>query len=86
MSDKELAFVDQNNKMAHIMSLWSAKEALFKISPLYAFDFKKDMEIQPFKLKEVGSFNGKIVKGNIVENYRLNYFFVENNIIVWCVK
>ena len=65
---------------------WGAKESIFKCSDYQGVHFYQQIFIHPFKIKNEGSFSGKLISGNITENYKLCYFPHQNNMIVFCVE
>ncbi len=83
LTAKELSFFKDDNLLEYSTIAWAAKEALFKISPIQAFDFKKDILIYPFKLSESGVFKGEVNKYDVNLEYSVHYFFKENNVVVW---
>ena len=62
---------------------WSAKEAVFKCTDKDGILFSKQIFVQPFEIKTIGNFKATLNK-NI--HYKLWYFFIENNIVVYCVE
>jgi len=71
------------NPQAAKILYWSAKEAIFKCSDLVGIEFNQQIIIDSFEIKEEGSFTGTI---NNDVPYSLWYFFLENNVIVFCVE
>lgn len=65
---------------------WSAKEAIFKCTNEEKIQFNKQIEILPFELKKEGHFQGKLKTTSKTFEFTLGYFFVENNVIVYCVE
>jgi 4'-phosphopantetheinyl transferase len=62
---------------------WCAKEAAFKTVSEKNINFKSDIEINPFKIKDDnGEFFG-IYRKYVKLSFR--YFFHKNNVIVYCV-
>ena len=70
----------------HLYIHWCAKEALYKICDKRDINFKKNLRIEPFEPLEKGIMTGTV--GNFFGHvtYRLNYFRMNNYIIVWCCK
>ena len=62
---------------------WSAKEAIFKCTDDDGILFDKQIFIQPFEIKTEGNFNATLNKNT---RYKLWYFFIENNVVVYCVE
>ena len=70
----------------HLYIHWCAKEALYKICDKKDINFKKNLRIEPFEPDDNGSIVGTVdnIYGN--DTYNLNYFKMDNYIIVWCCK
>lgn len=85
LTDEELAFFSEDKRLEYCSTLWAAKEALFKISPQQAFDFKKEIHIKPFILENEGSFTGEIHKNSTTKSYTIGYKTNDNNILVWAI-
>lgn len=65
---------------------WSAKEAIFKCTPHKNIEFGQQIFINYFETQEKGTFTAKLVSENQISNYRLNYFLIRNNVLVYCVE
>jgi 4'-phosphopantetheinyl transferase len=65
---------------------WCAKETIFKICNKENINFKKNLYIEAFTPKEKGIFYGKYYTNTITENYTLNYFSINNYLVVYCYK
>lgn len=64
---------------------WSTKEAIFKIFGTN-LDFK-DIELVPFKLEDdSGIFAAKVLKPKFEESFKLNYMFIEDDLLVYSLK
>ncbi|MEN8117121.1 MAG: 4'-phosphopantetheinyl transferase superfamily protein [Bacteroidota bacterium] len=84
---KELEFISglPNPQDAKIL-FWSAKEAIFKCSYSHSIQFNEQIFIFPFEPRTSGEFSGTLqTKGNKTD-YRLNYLFIKNNVVVYCVE
>ncbi len=62
---------------------WSAKEAIFKCTDEDGIIFDKQIHIHPFDKKRDGKFSGTL---NKTTHFKLWYFFIENNVVVYCVE
>ncbi len=72
-----------NNQQVAKILYWGAKEAVFKCTNKQNVEFKKQIIIDPFSLKEEGKFTATL---NKTIRYKLWYKMVENNVIVSCVE
>jgi len=78
----------QNLEQAQIAKIiyWGAKESIFKCSDYQGVHFYKQIHIHAFPIENEGTFNGKLIANDNVENFRLWYFTFQNNIVVFCVE
>ncbi len=70
----------------HLYLHWCAKEALYKICDKEGINFKKDITIDPFEVKESGEIRGKVLTDKINETFDLFYTRYDNYSIVWTKK
>ncbi|MBK8806451.1 MAG: 4'-phosphopantetheinyl transferase superfamily protein [Bacteroidales bacterium] len=85
ISEKESYFLDKDLKSKTL--IWSAKEALYKLGYHDLPDFMQSYEIEPFSINETeGIFKGKVRSAVFEHTYTLNYFFIDNNVVVWTKK
>jgi len=64
--------------------LWSAKETLYKMYGKKELIFNQNIEIKKFNLKSNKIIEGKISTHQFMQNYQINYYIIENNIVTWC--
>ncbi|NCB08762.1 MAG: 4'-phosphopantetheinyl transferase superfamily protein [Bacteroidia bacterium] len=84
---QEMNFVEQTqNQQSAKVLLWSAKEAIFKCTCLEGIEFSRQIRIQPFILENTGKISGELNANSETTKYQLEYFFFENNVIVFCVE
>ena len=84
LHEDELKHIQKSeNPQSATILYWSAKEAIFKCTDKHGVQFNEQIFIQPFEIKKEGNFTG-ILNKNI--HYKLWYFFLENNVIVYCVE
>ena len=69
--------------MLHI--IWGIKEVLFKIYGRGGVDFKNHLLVYPFKPDEEGIVKAEIKKDNRVKDFRINYFFTKEFLLVYGV-
>lgn len=88
LSEKEINDVNNSpNSQLQRMLYWCAKEAAFKFSVWPEVDFKSQINIRKFDLNaEGGVFYGQLSKNMPSINLAFNYFFLQNNAIVYCVE
>jgi 4'-phosphopantetheinyl transferase len=61
LSEDELNFIDTKNKHEHLTVCWTAKEALFKIHGNLCYDFREQINIEPFSYSEAGEIDCAIL-------------------------
>ncbi len=81
MSGIERNQISDDTKSTHLLAYWSAKETLYKISGGKGLDFKKNLYVNPFQLRNKGEFTGEVITNNQTIGYRLNYFIYDQNIV-----
>ena len=64
---------------------WCAKESIFKCTFQKRILFSQQINISPFLFNEEGSFYGSLITDSGTENFKLSYFQLKNNMIVFCV-
>lgn len=72
-----------NNQQVAKIICWGAKEAIFKCTEKQNIEFKEQILIDPFELKNKGKFTATL---NKTIHYNLWYIKIENNVIVYCVE
>jgi 4'-phosphopantetheinyl transferase len=70
----------------HLYIHWCAKEALYKICDKQGIHFKKDIIIDCFDPATEGKLTGLVKSDAGSERFDLNYFRLDNYIIVWSCK
>ncbi|NOR74220.1 MAG: 4'-phosphopantetheinyl transferase superfamily protein [Draconibacterium sp.] len=84
LSKNELTHISYlSDKQKITVLYWSAKEAVFKCTNKNGVQFNKQIIIQPFEIENKGKFAAILNKST---HYKLWYFFLENNVIVYCVE
>lgn len=63
--------------------LWSAKEATFKLLRYTAIDFKSEIEVPAFEMREHGMLLARFLRIACELDVALQYQFFEGNVIVW---
>ncbi len=86
MNDKEQVTNDEDLKRYHLYIHWCAKEALYKICDKQDIDFKKNIIIEPFNPERQGELNGLVSNRFRNEYFKLNYFTIDDYVIVYTVQ
>ncbi len=84
---KEQEFIAGLQKQQEAKLLfWAAKEAIFKCIDDQGIEFNKQIFIQPFSLSSEGTCKGSLQLMLKKVNFKLHYFFMKNNVVVYCVE
>ena len=84
LCEEELNYIqNMTDSQTATILYWSAKEAIFKCTDEDEILFDKQIFIQPFEIKTRGNFHAILNKNT---HYKLWYFFIENNVVVYCVE
>jgi len=83
---KERVTRDSETRKYHLYIHWCAKESLYKICDKEGINFRKDITIEPFEVKESGEIRGSVKTRKINESFDLFYSRYDNYAIVWTKK
>lgn len=86
LNRKEKVTKETEERKYHLYIHWCAKEALYKICDKEGISIRKNITIQPFKVKESGEISGKVHTDKINESFELYYSKYDNYAIVWTKK
>jgi 4'-phosphopantetheinyl transferase len=86
LNRKEKVTKEQEERKYHLYIHWCAKEALYKICDKEGISIRKNITIEPFKLKESGEIKGHVHTDKINESFDLYYSKYDNYAIVWTKK
>ncbi len=86
INDKEFITSNPDLKRLHLYIHWCAKEALYKICDKQDINFKHNLTILPFEVKNEGSIIGHLDNRYGHREFDLHYFTYDGYVIVWCKK
>jgi len=86
LSKKELQQIDNQNKIKNLYLYWCAKESLLKIYGKKDLSFINNLKINKINIETKGKFTAKIETSTFKHDYVLNYEFLNNYLIVWCLE
>ncbi|MEI6047743.1 MAG: 4'-phosphopantetheinyl transferase superfamily protein [Bacteroidota bacterium] len=86
LNSKEKITNEHEDRKYHLYIHWCAKEALYKICDKEGISIRKNLTIEPFKVKESGEIRGKVHTDEINESFDLFYSKYDNYAIVWTKK
>jgi 4'-phosphopantetheinyl transferase len=86
LNRKEKVAKEQEERKYHLYIHWCAKEALYKICDKEGISIRKNITIEPFKVKDSGEIKGQVRTDKINESFDLYYSKYDNYAIVWTKK
>jgi 4'-phosphopantetheinyl transferase len=81
MTEKELQFIDDNQRIEHLYVCWCAKEAIYKLHGKKNVSFVENIELMPFHFEGEGSFAAKLDVGPIQKEFKVFYERFEDYMI-----
>lgn len=81
MNEAEKQF---GHSIEHKTLIWSAKEAVYKWYGKKELDFRGNMEVQPFVVKNNGTFHCKLHKNETQHLLPVHYYSVDDYFIAYC--
>jgi 4'-phosphopantetheinyl transferase len=85
LSEKELAQIPPERQIEHFHIFWGAKESIYKAYGRRKLDFKRDIEILPFRLED-GYAKGLLKRENVPWIFEIKFHFVSNFIVVYGMR
>lgn len=82
--EDEFAFVEDRIHTDYYITIWAAKETMFKYYGGGGIDFKEHMKVYPFKMAEEGDFDMEFRKGTS-ELLKISYEWVDGHILTYCL-
>jgi len=73
LSEEELAWINPNQEIAHLLICWCAKETLFKLMYAEEVDFRQDLHLEPFVFGYEGEIKVWETKTEQRESFILRY-------------
>lgn len=73
LSEKELSTLNGHDRIQTLHVYWGAKEAIYKTYGKGGISFKDNILIQPFQVNDKGDIKGKIIKDNVVDDFKVSY-------------
>jgi len=86
LNRKEKITRENDLRKYHFYIHWCAKESLYKICDKEGINFRKEITIEPFEVKESGEIKGYVKTARINESFDLWYSKYDNYAIVWTKK
>lgn len=73
LSKSENKFLNNNPSAAQLVTLWAAKEVMFKVYDLSGVSFKNNLEVEPFVMSSNGKLKGIIFKDDNTLSLPMEY-------------
>jgi 4'-phosphopantetheinyl transferase len=73
LSEVEIKNIGDKQVQEQLLIYWSAKEVIYKIYGKRKLEFKDDMYVKPFLLKQRGDLDGMLMKNGYIADYHLHY-------------
>lgn len=87
ISEKELQYTENDEKILHMHINWGAKESMYKGYGKKELGFIRHMSIDPYKLKAgTTSFTGTVSKNEVIQNYNLFTQTISDNVLVYAIQ
>ncbi len=79
----EMELMTEENEVAYLITIWSAKESLYKLYGNKKLDFIEHIKLEPFTLEKEGIIYGKIAKDNFLKILVINYRLIEDHVLTY---
>lgn len=86
INEDEVIIREPGRRKYHLYIHWCAKEALYKICDKQDINFKKNLTIEPFEPEDFGIIYGWVDNKYWHDKFLLNYFTINNYVVVYCCK
>ena len=83
MREDEMYFLTKEDESNMLITIWSAKETLYKFYSKKELDFKINLCIEPFVFKPKFELSGSIIKENKKETLKINVELIEGYILTY---
>ena len=81
LSDDELAFINEEQKIQQLYVCWCAKEAVYKCYGQKEVSFADNISLQPFNFEGHGTVAARLNKGDVIIDYEVNYLQYQDYMI-----
>ncbi len=86
LSETELNCIDPDLRMEHLVSLWAAKEALYKLWGKEDVEFRDHLYVEPFVPGGTQDVNGLISHYGKGGHYVLHFTRIADYVLVWTAE
>ena len=85
MSDIEMSYLQNENRILQLYACWSAKEALYKLYGKKGVSFRDHILLNPFSYTSAGQISATLAIGRFFKYFSINYQLVENYMMAWVI-
>jgi 4'-phosphopantetheinyl transferase len=86
LSEEELSNIQEPQRMEHLVSLWAAKEALFKLWGKEEVDFRAHLYVEPFVPAATHTAIGHIKHLGDQQCFTLHFSRISDYVLVWTAE
>ncbi|MFN0276804.1 MAG: 4'-phosphopantetheinyl transferase family protein [Chitinophagales bacterium] len=86
LSVTELQTLQPETQKEQLLLYWAAKEVMYKMYAKKKLEFKYDMLVKPFELKQKGYLFGILTKNDQVFHYNMSYLLMQNYVLVYGIE
>jgi|LakMenE18May11ns_1017448.scaffolds.fasta_scaffold9824014_1 4'-phosphopantetheinyl transferase len=82
-TEKECKYITIENENATLITIWSAKESIYKMYSQKQLDFKEHILLEPFEYKGSGSFKAWLSKENLHKELTVHYVTLDDHVLTY---
>jgi phosphopantetheinyl transferase len=86
MNENEKKWIDYQNRIRQLYVIWGAKETIFKMDGKGGIDFRKHIEVLPFKPGSSGEVDVLFKKYDEVCRYTIFYEYLNDLVLTWGIS
>ena len=79
----ELQYMTVENEVAYLITIWSAKESLYKLYGNKKLDFIEHIKLEPFYLQQEGVIQGRIIKETFLKDLVVHYRIIGDHVLTY---
>lgn len=83
MRDDELRFINDQHAVEMLVTIWSAKETLYKFYGKKELDFKGNLKIEHFNFSNLFELKGDVSKESFLQSFNIQVEFIDGYILTY---